>query len=146
MVRISIEAEAVKERLANLCGGRVYDGLTDDDELARHDNGGDVRPYIVLRFNEPIKSGRDRGIGGERSQPYIFSGSVECWGPDNQTVRLVGDEVRDLLLGWAPTENNDSEISLRGGGDFRYKDSAGRPSIRMWQVNWETVTNMSTEE
>lgn len=141
-----LEAAGVTARLLPLAGGRVHRGIVDDEQLAIDPASGEVRPYISLRFNAPIAKGSDRSMEGERTQPYLYSGIVECWAPTEGVAADLAAAALDLLLGFAPGGDNSSELRLRGGGDFRFKDSATRPSLRMSQITWECEINMSIDE
>ena len=123
------EQRAIETRLSDLCGGRVYVPLVEEEKLVRDTDTGIVLPYIVLSFGSVFPIESDRSIEGADQQPQLMPIIVECWASDYDSARVTAGAVRTLLLGWTPgTDGNASEIDLRGGSPFPSSGGAGRPS------------------
>jgi len=142
-VDLVAEQAAVVTRLSTLCGGRVWDAIEEEVQL-EFDAEGLVKPYIIVSFGTLYPKAGDRSIEGPTQQPYVLPITIECWGSTASQVRSTAGAVRTLLLGWAPSENNASEIELRGGSWFpNRRDTDARPTRYLQTVTSETVVNMS---
>jgi hypothetical protein len=123
------ESDAIMARLATLAGGRVEEGLTDDMLLARYAVSGVIKPYINVQFGAPIPSPLDRGMGvGEDKQPYVLAFTVECYGADSRTARLLAVAVRNLLINWEPNGTNANPIKGSGGYSYTRPIEQSKPT------------------
>lgn len=139
------EQRAILARLGTLVGGRIFDGIPDDEELPTA-TFGEIKPYIVVIFGSDVPTGADRSLMEEDVQPLIQPLTVECWGGNADICRTTAGAVKGLIRGWKPDELNASSIRTSGGGDFRQKSSAGKPSRFMRAVNGEYTYNLSTPD
>jgi hypothetical protein len=137
------EQTAVIDRLSTLCGGRVFDYVPEETELERDETSGLVKPYIVVTFGSLYPTEGDRTIEGEDQQPQLMPIIVECWATTASAARATAGAVRTRLVGWSPSADNASEISLRGGGWFQQRDTTGRPTRAMESVTAVTALNQS---
>lgn len=142
-----IEPSRILARVSTLVGGRVYDGLTDAQILAQSGDGLMPKVYIVVEFGEPIVSHSSRSIMDEDMQPYILPVTFTIVGPTAQVCRETAGPLRELLLGWSPSDTgNATTMRLSGGGQFSQKDSTGVPSRFQRVIFAETTINMSAEQ
>lgn len=140
------EQRAILARLSTLVGGRIHDGIPDDEEVEK-DAFGAIKPYIVVIFGSDVPTGADRSLMDEDVQPLIQPLTVECWGGNADICRTTAGAVKGLIRGnWKPDPLNASSIRTSGGGDFRQKDSAGKPTRFMRAVNGEYTYNLSTPD
>lgn len=140
------EQYVILERVKTLAGGRVFDGVPDDAEIPYDEEGSRLRPYLVVTFGIPVRAARDRSILGARFQPYIQPFTVDCYGASADDARRLASGLIDLLLGFTPDDQNASEIEMAGGGDFRERDTQGRPTRFIKRVQGEYLINMHTPE
>lgn len=137
------EKSAIELRLyTNLVGGRIHTSIP-EEEILEKDEEGIILPYILLTFGSIFPSERDRSIEGAAQQPNVMPVIVECWAATAQAARATAGAARTLLVGWPPSENNASELELRGGSFFDRRDASGRPTRSMESVTLVTTINMS---
>ena len=140
-----LEQKAVLERAKTyLVGGRVFDYLPDEYELARDDSG-QVRPYVVIHFGTVRALPTDRSLEGEEEQPHLMPFTVECWASTYEAARAVAGAVRQTFVGWAPTSSG-GEITSPGGQSFRDRDSSGLPTRYLEAVALETIINAGSND
>lgn len=146
-----VEHYSIMERLRTL-DAKLLDGVP-DEELVEYDAGtGRLKPYMLITFGIPIRAARDRSILGARHQPHIQPFTVDCYGASADAVRRLGSGVIERLQGFVPLdperpgEQNASEIELSGGGDYRERDTQGRPSRFIKRFQGEYLVNMHTPE
>lgn len=138
------EQYAVMDQIRPLAGGRLFDGVPDEQEMVFDPLTGKLKPYMVVTFGIPIRAARDRSIIGARAQPYIQPFTVDCYGDDADSARILASGVIDRVLGFVPDDQNASEIECSGGGDFRERDTQGRPTRFIKRVQGEFLINMHT--
>jgi len=139
------EQEAILAHAAILCNGRIYDSLPDETKLEFDAATGLVRPYIIISFGSLYPLPNDRTIEGAEQQPNIMPVIAECWGPTSNMARATAGAYRTRFVGFHPSENNASELELRGGGWFEQKDASGRPVRYCETVTGQTILNMSID-
>lgn len=119
------ERTAIMTELGQLAGGRVVQGLTDDEQVARFTENGIIKPYINVQFGRPIPTTGDRGMGvGEAKQPYIMAFTVECYAGDADTAGRLAAAVMNLLIDFIP--NSPNSTGIKGAGGFNY----GKPILQ----------------
>lgn len=141
-----LEAPLILDRLKPLCGGRVYEGVPDDAELAFLPDGS-VRPHVVVLFSDPIPTASDRSLGGnEAAQPHILPFSVSVVARDAATVRSVGAAIGQLLIGWVPpTDGNATEIHGRGSANYATPSTENKPT-RWTRIRFlDTTINLAPD-
>lgn len=132
---------------ATLLGVQVIDGISDDDEIPLDAATGLLkRPYIDLQFGTPILMAQSRSLAGARAQPYRMTFTADCWAATADEARTLGFAVMDVFLEWIPEEGNTDQIEGFGGGDFRLKDSAGRPTRHCARRQFQYVVGMASPE
>ena len=94
----------------------VYDGdIWDDATLPTV--SGIVKPFVVFYAgtSETTKDPRARGIIGPASDPISYDVMFEAVGATSAIARTVFGQVRDILLGWAPSGSTMLKLdSVRG--------------------------------
>lgn len=125
------EAANILARLSALCGGRVFEFVPDDAQLALNPDG-TIKPFLVATFGESVpKEGRgQRGVGeNEAQRPYVLPFTVACITGNGTDSRLVTGSVNRLMVGgWKPSVNNSGEIGKTGGTHFTTLDANSKPS------------------
>lgn len=130
----------------------LLDGVPDEETFEYDAMTGRLKPYMVITFGIPIRAARDRSILGTRHQPHIQPFVVDAYGGDADAVRVLGSRLIDTLQGYfpgdaaAPDEQNATEIELSGGGDYRERDTQGRPSRFIKRFQGEYLINMHTPD
>lgn len=127
-------------------GRRVFRVLPEEAQIERD---GVLRlplDYILVTFGSLFPQEEDPSLEGAAQQPNIMPIIWECWSSRSADAasEMAGD-VRQNMVGFLPSENNATEIKLRGGGLFNRRDSAGRPVRWMEQVTGVTTINMSID-
>ncbi len=135
------EEDFVITTLESLVGGRVWETQVPDEvELDRLTDGG-VKPYIIVRFAEPLASGQGRNIGsGEQGQPQVLSFTVIVVGSDADSVKRVARKHRRLFIGVQPSSG---ATPIRSTGGFAYADSEAesRPTRFKRSTFYRTIIN-----
>lgn len=138
------ERRAIISRLKVLCGGRVYEGMRDEVDLKRHDDGS-VKPYITVMFATPFASQKERGMGvGESGQPHILRMTVTAFGGDASDVGDTVAEIVKLLLDFQPNGSNATPLAAKGGFSFSRRDAQSKPTRFAQSAFFSTTINMST--
>lgn len=144
------DQEAILDKLRMINGGRFYDELLDEADLARApmDSGeGEILPYGVVAFGEAYPTGGDRSLLDDGAQPHIMPIFIDLYAEKSWKVRKLSGAVRTLLVppeGWAPSPNC-SSVRLFGGGQFRRRESAGRPTRFLRTISGELTVNLQVE-
>lgn len=135
------EEDWILATLKTLAGGRVWETQVPDDvDLPRIPDGG-VKPYIVVRFAEPLSSAQGRNIAtGEQGQPQRLSFTVLVVGSDADSVKAVSRAHRRLLLGAQPSS---LATPIKSSGGFAYSDSeaGSRPTRFNRATFYVTIIN-----
>jgi hypothetical protein len=123
-----VEEDFIIAQLKTLAGGRTWETqVPDDEELPRDEEGG-VKPYIIIRFAEPLASPQGRNIGsGEQGQPQSLSFTVIVCGDNADAVKEVSRAHRRLLVGAIPSTRA-TPIKSSGGFGYSNSDAASRPT------------------
>lgn len=138
-----IEEEVlILARAQTLAGGRFYDYIPDEANLAIDETTNAIRPYGTIFFGSPFPSLRDRSLGGETEQPLVMPVRFECWGATRTNARDLAGGVKRIFLDWAGNDNM-TPMAFAGGGSFRNGDNSGSPTRFMVAVHFETTINMS---
>lgn len=140
------EQYVVLAAVKTLAGGRSYDGMPDEADIPYVGSTGKLKPYTVVTFGIPVRSASGRSLLGARFQPYIQPFTVDCYGGSAGDARDLASAVINLLLGLVPDAENASEIELSGGGDFRERDTQGRPTRYIKRVQGEYLINMHSPD
>ena len=125
---------------AYLLGGRVHNGVPDDTDLERNEQGL-VKPYAVLHWGAIYASPDDRTIMGEEEQPHVMPFSIACYAPSAQAAQASAGAARSLFVGWQPSPGSE-EIVVPSGLSFRDRDSTAGPTLSVEVVALETVINV----
>lgn len=137
-----VEEDFILTALKTLAGGRVWETQVDDEaELERLTDGG-VKPYIIVRFAEPLASSQGRNVGsGEQGQPHLLSFTVIVVGPDADTVKSVSRAHRRLLGGVKPSSRA-TAIKLTGGFAYSESEAASAPTRFKRATFYRTIFNL----
>lgn len=138
-----LEGDRALERARTLAGGRVYDSVPEETQLAR-DSDGQVLPYIIMTVGTPFAAVGDRTIMGETEQPQNLIIIFECWAASADTARRLAGGVRRKFLGHQLSDNS-TQIQLGGGGYFQTKSATGRPSRYSQSVTCSMIINQSID-
>lgn len=135
------ERENTLARLADLCGGRVWEGSVPDDvELPRAADG-KVLPCIVVNFGASVRSTRDRNLAkGEKGQPHSLPVNIACIAGDIGAANRAAAEVSDRLLDWAPSATSDA-FTAKGGYGTRRPSTESSPTRQIVGGFFEAVIN-----
>lgn len=137
------EQELILERASRLCGGRIWNGIPDEAEIATDPVTGTILPYIVIWFGELFEiASAEHSIAGDEQQPASMSVTINCWGTSEKQAQEIAGAVRPLFRGWAGNDNMTPMI-FRGSGSFANRDSTGLPSRFMRTVTMVTNLNQS---
>lgn len=135
------EEDFVLAQLRTLAGGRVWETQVDDqEELERLTDGG-VKPYIIVRFAEPLAVAQGRNIGdGEQGQPQSLSFTVIVIAGDADSVKETSRAHRRLLIGVRPSLR---ATPIKSTGGFGYSDSeaGSRPTRFKRATFYRTIIN-----
>lgn len=136
------ERQNILAQVADLAGGRIFDGKPSDQQLAK--SGGQVKPYAIVMFGRPIPATGDRGMGvGEEKQPYIMACTFACIASIQDDAARLAARITERLIGWLP--NGDNATPMKGAGGFSYQRfiAANMPSLFEEQASFETTINLS---
>jgi len=136
------EAEAILDRLRSLAGGRIYDGGTPDYEQLEKDSSGQVRPYAIVLFGEPIPDLSESTLGGITEQPFMLPVSVQWVAGNAGDLRRLAAAGATLLLDWTPTPAS-APLRPYNGGEFTIKDTQDRPTRYSRISHWPVTHNLS---
>lgn len=138
------ERAAIMARLGTLAGGRVGKAHPDAKKIER-DEDGNALPYLVVRFGNPVPSARDRGLGGETTQPHAFPWTVSACGGVLDDVEELSAAVRRKMLGWIPNPPNTGQT--KGGSGYSYSalDSEKRPARFEEGTYWTCAMNLDAD-
>lgn len=122
------ECANIIDRLKTLVGGRVWEiQVPDDVDLARVTDGG-VKPYIVVRFANPLSLSQGRSIAaGEQQQPHQITFTVIVIGSDADSVKSTMRVVNQRLVDFEPSDGA-TKIRSRGGFSYPNGDTGSRPT------------------
>lgn len=136
-----VEEDFVLDTLGGLVGGRVWETQVPDDvDLDRLTDGG-VKPYIIVRFAEPLASGQGRNIAsGEQGQPQVLTFTVIVVGGDANSVKRVSRKHRRLLVGTQPSPGA-TPIKSTGGFAFADSEAESRPTRFKRATFYRTIIN-----
>lgn len=139
------ERTAIFEHLKQLAGGRVERGLPDDLQLEKYTENGLVKPYINVQFGRPIPTTGDRGMVGERKQPYLMAFTVECYGPTSDHAERLAAAVTNLLIDFVPNPPNSSGIKGSGGYNYTRPVLQNKPTRFEEGCYFTVLINQSTD-
>ncbi len=135
------EEDFILDTLRTLVGGRAWETqVPDDEELPRSEDGG-VKPYIIVRFAEPLSVAQGRNIGsGEQGQPQQLSFTVIVCGDSADDVKEVSRAHRRLLVGAQPSP---AATPIKSSGGFGYSNSEAesRPTRFSRATFYRTIIN-----
>lgn len=141
------EKDSLLARLRTTNDGRWYDEISDEELLTTFAGSTVVKPYGVLTIGVPYQSGRDRSLMSNGMQPHVVPLAFDCFANDADSAFRLASILPRLLVppeGWAPTENS-TDIALIGGGSYRRREAAGRPTRFLRTVTGEMTVNMQAE-
>jgi hypothetical protein len=137
------EADLIFAHVADLCEGRVYRDLPDDDALPRFSDG-QVKPYAHITFSTPVATAKGRGVGGERTQPHIFQANIAVVSGGTVVTDRAAADMLNRLLGWSPNYNT-TPLKTAGGTSYTTTDAGGAPSRRIKIARYGCRINMAPE-
>jgi len=138
------ESATITAHIAGLCGGRLYDEIRSDAEVEKTSNG-EIKPYIVHAFGSPVPSVRGRGVGGERTQPYILPCDFMIVAANVATMNAVTADVTNAFIGFVPPGDNSGEMKGGAGYSWGVTDADGATIRRHRTVRFEVLINLSPE-
>lgn len=135
------EEDWIIGQLKTLAGGRVWETQVPDHvDLDRETDGG-VKPYIVVRFAEPLSSAQGRNIGcGEQGQPQLLSFTVIVYSGDADSTKQTSRAHRRLLVGAKPSSLA-TPIKSSGGFGYAEGESESAPSRYSRATFYRTIIN-----
>lgn len=137
------EQEAILARASTLLGGRVYDGIPDEERLTRTD--GVLDPYAVVWFGELFPSNpADHSLTGEEDQPATMSVLFDIWSESATTSRQAISAFHPLFIGWSANDNM-SPMVLRGSGSFAFHQTTTGPTRFSRTLTLQFTINNSVE-
>lgn len=137
------ERQNIMAQIASLAGGRVFQGKPNDTQLSKKD--GQVEPYVIAMFGRPVPATTDRGLGGEKTQPYIMAMTFACIGPTADLAGRLAAKLTERLLDFLPNGDNASPIKGAGGFAYQHIVAANAPSRFEEQPSFETTINLSPD-
>lgn len=122
--------------LRTIDGADVYEGqyLT-DGAVPSLDENGLFPPYITTIFGATYQ-GSSRGIVSERYNTLRTTVTVYAVSPTDRLTRQYIDEVRELLLGFTPTDG--TQLEAFGGYDFVDADLGVNRYVHSAVFQWDT--------
>lgn len=137
----ALESAAILTRAQTLFGGRVTEGLADDQTVALNTDLS-VKPFAAVLFGEPIATGKDRGIGFEAAQPHVLALSFVLTARDSATARSMAADVLNLFMDWQPSTTSGLMIPASGGASFGTIASVNTPSRFIRMRNFKVDLNL----
>lgn len=98
-------------------------------------------PLMVCYFGGPIRSGQDHSLRGSRSDTMIAYLTVQVMSTTDSSARDVADLVRDLLMGYHPT--NCGEMVVEGGMNYSNVATSAAPTKYYREVAFTFRTNLA---
>lgn len=140
------EVEATIARLkANLVGGRVYDGLPDDQQLARDPLTKEVLPYIVVVATTPVGMKTERRLSvGEQDQPFVLPITAVAYAQTASAARNTAAAIQRWTVGWQPGGDNSTAFESPGGYSHTRMDAQKKPTRFEQGVDLLCTINMQT--
>lgn len=141
----AFERAAIVDRAKTLLvGGRVYQQIPDETQVAKSANG-TVLPYLVIDFGNAYAVDGDRSLMGEADQPHLLPFRIEAWGPTGEIAENVAGAVREQFVGWHASPSS-SEITAASGGGFSTRSSNAAPSRAVETVSLELLFNLGSND
>jgi hypothetical protein len=137
----ALESTAILTRAKTLFGGRVTEGLADDQNVALNSDLS-VRPFAAILFGEPVATGKDRNIGHESTQPHVLAVSFVLTARDSITARTMAADVLNLFMDWQPSASSGLMIPSGGGANFGTLASVNQPSRFIRMRNFRVEINL----
>jgi hypothetical protein len=137
----ALESAAILNHAKTLFGGRVTEGLADDQEVALNADLS-VKPFAAILFGEPIATGKDRGLGREATQPHIIPISFVLTARNSLTVRGMSADILNLFIDWQPSTTSGLMVPTGGGANFGTIASANVPSRFIRMRNFTVEINL----
>lgn len=136
------ERRATLARLKTLAGGRVWQGVVDDEAAIPRTKEGKIYRHAVIDFGAPIRSLRERNLTNpDLRQPHILSATVACIAGTADDAQALMDDVVNMLVDWAPSGTSDPWELKNGYGGYRQGTSA-IPSRFIQVIFLETTVNL----
>ncbi|MET4703114.1 hypothetical protein [Frigoribacterium sp. UYMn621] len=135
------ESAAILAHAKTLFGGRVTEGLADDETIALNSDS-TVKPFAAILFGEPIASGKDRNLGREATQPHIVGVSFVLTARDSITARSMSADILNLFMDWQPTPTSGLMLPVGGGAAFGTIAASNVPSRFVRMRNFSVELNL----
>lgn len=142
-----VERKATKRRIEDtLVSGRVWQGSVDDDDnVPREEGTGRVLPHIVIRYNAPVRSSRERNLtNGDLGQPHILSGTFHCVAGSAEDAQELMAALVETIVDWAPSAHSDP-WRLSNGFGARRPATANTPTRFIEALFGETTVNLGVD-
>lgn len=121
---------------------KVYEGSVPDDEDLETSNG-EILPYIVIMWTNPILVSRGRGIVGVRKDLYSMTCTVHCIAPDYNAAVDTHAGVFNKLTGFQPV--NASEMRPWGGFSTDTSSAKTKPTKYVHSQGFSMYVNTILE-
>ncbi len=139
------EMNAVLARLAPVAGGRILEGVQDDETHARFVTDGGVKPYIIVITSTPQPIVHARSMDGNDSNtPHAMLVTVAAYAGNSVDARITLAAADALMRDWAPMP---SALPFTGAGGFQGKatDVRKKPSRFSVGSSWKTTINLGPD-
>lgn len=136
------EMAAITARLSTIAGGRIFEGVLDEETHARFVSDGGIKPYMTLYTSTPTPALKGQSLnGGDIDTPHNMLLTLVAYAGAAEDARTTLAAADALLRDWAPAT---TATPLTGAGGFqaRTSDIRKKPTRFAVGTHWSTVINL----
>jgi hypothetical protein len=139
------EMAAIKARLSGIAGGRIFEGVLDEETHKRYLTDGGIKPYLTVLTSTPTPSIKSASMtGGDLTTPHNMLITIGAYAGSTLDARITLAAADALLRDWAPLP---SATPFSGAGGFQARDSDIRKKPTRFEVgtHWQCLINMGPD-
>lgn len=133
---------AIRDRVQEIMGKtEVYENEIPPDSAIPTNSQGLMKPFVVLYYGGPIRSGRDRSLVTTRRDLILLYITIEVYAPSAQLARELKGKLVEELTGMRTDDM--SELTLSGFGMSQSRASnTVRPTMYIETQAWQCFSNL----
>ncbi len=133
----------VYAKLDSLDSLPVYESEMPEDKALEYDAVGTMKPFYVIYYGGPIRSGTGRSLVSTRRDSYILYYTIECIAARAMDALVMKGRIIDNLLGYIPEDC--SELQIRTASAYSRGANEIRPTQYAETTTFLCYSNMNLE-